>query len=116
MRPNHYIGSQESHDELTDRVEGLLQKKGYTTFRNVEYRARHSGEIDVYALKDGYILAFEMKSGHGKKCDMHAREQLDRMERYYFSRYNYDKLFRFIVHWDGNDPTYSWYKHQKGKS
>lgn len=83
------------HDSLIDRVEKELKERGYVnTKRNLEYSIKQCGEIDLYAIKDRYVLLFEMKTTDNYKSRKKAIEQLNRATNNCFNDY---RVFKFYV-------------------
>jgi len=78
-----------NHDSLVTRIELELKNRGYEfIYRNTEYSKQSCGEIDLYTVKDNYVLLFEMKSNHNYKNRKKAKEQLYRAKNNCFFNRN----------------------------
>ena len=95
------------HDQLIDIIADELQQRGYTKIhKNIEYNHRkHKGEIDLYAVKDKYVLLFEMKTNFSTKNFGKAKAQLQRAKKYYFNKDQ--RVFKFYV-CNIEDPYIRW--------
>lgn len=100
----------DTHDSLVDLINDEMLSRGYTNIhRNVNYKQKRSGEIDLYVQHNKYIYLFEMKSNYSIKSYNKAIDQLHRAEKYYFrnngkKRY---RVFKFFVY-DHKDPKIKW--------
>jgi len=108
----------EKHDNLVDKVEQELIKRGYKDIEKfVSYRRPHDynylGEIDIYATRGRYVLLFEVKTHDTRDNKKHAYRQMDRAVKNYFKDWkHYNRVFTFYVHGDkNNDISYEWLKH-----
>lgn len=108
-------GSMGKHNSLVDLVEEELKFRGYTEiYKNTTYSNGLDGEIDIYAVKNNYILNFEIKCNHTNKAYKKAKDQLSRATRYYHPRNS--RVFNFYVHGDckqGNNIYFNWIKSYK---
>ena len=96
------------HDKLIDIISKDLKHRGYTDiYKNTEYSNLKCGEIDLYATKGKYVLVFEMKTNYNLKNYEKAKQQLNRAEKYYFSKHQ--KVFKFYVS-NINNPYVEWIK------
>ena len=99
------------HDGLVDKVKQELINRDIThLFDHVEYtRHQHSGEIDVYAQKDDYILLFEIKGKDNCHNYTKAVKQMTRAQNYFFGKGH--RIFKFYVTYDkNNNVKYKWVK------
>lgn len=98
-------GSEGKHDSLIDVVESELRSRGYTDiFRNTNYSYKDCGEIDLYAVKNNYVLLFEMKSNDTYKARKKAISQLSRATNNCFNNY---RVFKFYVS-NYKEPQIEW--------
>jgi Holliday junction resolvase-like predicted endonuclease len=94
------------HDKLVDIVKRELINRGYEKiYDHIEYTRKNSGEIDLYARKNNYILLFEIKCNKNKKSYEKAINQLYRAEKYYFKKKH--RVFKFLVY-DIKEPKIEW--------
>lgn len=92
----------QKHNSLVDIIENRLNNKGYDIHKYETYCSRKGcGEIDLYAIKDNYVLLFEIKSS--EKRYTKAIEQLERAEKCCFKNY---RVFKFFVYYKNNDKGY----------
>lgn len=92
------------HDSLIDRVEAELLRRGYDDIhREYEY---DKGEVDLFAIRDNYVLLFEMKSVDNSKARRKAYEQLNRADRYLFRN---KRVFKFYVS-NVSNCNIKWYR------
>jgi Holliday junction resolvase-like predicted endonuclease len=92
------------HSDLVNVVEKELRQRGYDIIhKNIEYNKTKKGEIDIYAVKNNYILLFEIKCNKHIKSYNKAVDQLYRAERYYFNKKQ--RVFKFFVY-DCKKPKY----------
>lgn len=99
------------HDSLVRLVEKELIDRGYDNIHTLEeyHTKRSDGEVDLYTIKDNYILNFEMKCTNCYKTRQKVLQQLNRTETTYFPK-KY-RVFNFFVYWNKNKPVYEWIKH-----
>lgn len=95
------------HDSLVDIVkEELYDRNIVKVFDHVLYHNGVYGEIDVYGVKNDYVLLFEIKCNDSRGNRKKAENQLERARKYYFK---HDKrVFKFFVYYDHNEPVYNW--------
>jgi Holliday junction resolvase-like predicted endonuclease len=95
------------HDSLIDFVEAELKSRGFRdVYRNVNYNKNKCGEIDLYALRDGYVLLFEMKSTN---CYKSRKKALDQLNRARLNCFRGSRVFSFYVS-DYKNPSIEWIK------
>jgi len=99
--------AESKHDGLVRLVEQELKNRGFTDIHKFEEYKRHSicGEIDIYAIKDDYVLLFEIKSNGAYKNEKKAIKQMNRAEKHYFSQDM--RMFKFFVYGYGNGKAYN---------
>ena len=99
------------HDGIVGVVEKELKRRGFNFIRKFEeYSSRGCcGEIDIYAMKDDYILNFEIKCSDCKKSYAKALRQLTRSSSNYFSR-KYRVFNFYVCKTDEDDIVYKWIK------
>lgn len=85
------------HDSLVEKIQDSLDARGYETHHHVEYgtEQRVVGEIDLYAEKDGYVVAVEAKYNHSGQKRRQALDQLERMAKHFFAGH---RVFYFYAH------------------
>ena len=108
MKPN---GTQ--HDNLVIQVINELEERGHDNIKSlIDYNVEgHCGEIDIYAIKDNYVLLFEIKSHKTNSNYRKAKEQLERAETYCFKN---KRVFSFFVYGDIHDEIqYKWIRRKE---
>lgn len=93
------------HDKLVNLVEEEFHRRGFTqTFKFREYNfPTRSGEIDLYAKYDEYILLVEVKSTDTSKSKRRAHRQLYNAEKYFFKN---KRVFKFYVYENKHSHEY----------
>ena len=93
------------HDSLIDFVEEELKERGYqSVYKNTVYSRSSCGEIDLFTIRDGYVLLFEMKVTDNYKSRKKAYEQLDRAVTNCFP---FSRVFKFYVS-NYKEPRIEW--------
>lgn len=64
------------------------------------------GECDVYAISNGNLLCFEVKTFDREKNKQKALHQLRKDKYYYTHKYNVDKVYTFYVSGFKNGNAY----------
>lgn len=105
------------HDSLVEIISERLENNGWKTHKHTEYsHPKRSGEIDLYAQKDGYTLVFEMKCSLRPKNWDYAIKQLARADHNYF--HDKGRIFNFMVHYNnarGDEYTVHWIRNPDNK-
>ena len=91
------------HNKLVLKLEDRL-KRSRINYQNIEHNVNYElGEIDLFAIHNGYMLLFEMKSHYAPKQHSKAKKQLAREEKY-FKRYA-NRIFKFEVNYTNHSNT-----------
>jgi Holliday junction resolvase-like predicted endonuclease len=96
---------------LVDLIEEELIKRNYAGIKKyVEYRNGSCGEIDLFVVKDNYVLLFEAKCTKSRKSYSKAVNQMNRAEKYYF-RSLHKRVFKIMAYMKDESVVYEWIKH-----
>lgn len=94
-----------NYDFLIDLVEVELRSRGFQSiYKNTLYHQGGCGEIDLYTVRDGYVLLFEMKCTDNYRSRKKATEQLDRASVNCFPN---NRVFKFYVS-NYSNPVIRW--------
>lgn len=94
------------HNELTEVIAKELKDRGYNPHLYQEYRTNGAcGEIDIFAIKDNYVLLFEIKKTDSIRNYNKAQKQTLRAE---LNCFPHNRVFRFYAYTTEDGYNIEW--------
>lgn len=95
------------HDALVNIVAKELKARNFDVHKFIKFKLyRQDGEMDLYAIKDNYMIIAEIKCSHNYKTEQKAMYQLHKDEQL-FDKY---RIFKFMVYYKDHGAHYQWIK------